>query len=167
MNKRQQKKRARFTVQGMAFSRAAALAQELGDGLVQLSEACLSFGRFLTLQQLRRALTHPCTDQEMRALLQIASKGVVAEEDRLRAPAGLSDRQLLVFGQCLESLHAQAMCSLVALMALVNAGLSPQVVALPGSICEQCFDAPAVHVRPAPWGGEMGVCPACRRCMVE
>ena len=31
-----------------------------------------------------------------------------------------------------------------------------------GHICEHCFDAPAVLVQPAPWGGEMGVCAACQ-----
>jgi hypothetical protein len=34
---------------------------------------------------------------------------------------------------------------------------------LVGHICEHCFDAPAVLVRPAPWGGEMGVCAACQQ----
>jgi hypothetical protein len=34
---------------------------------------------------------------------------------------------------------------------------------LVGHICEYCFDAPAVLVQPAPWGGEMGVCAACQR----
>jgi len=29
---------------------------------------------------------------------------------------------------------------------------------LVGHICEQCLDAPALLVQPAPWGGEMGVC---------
>jgi hypothetical protein len=32
---------------------------------------------------------------------------------------------------------------------------------LPGHLCEVCLDAPAVHLRPASWGGEMGVCEAC------
>jgi hypothetical protein len=32
---------------------------------------------------------------------------------------------------------------------------------LPGHLCEQCLDAPAVAVVPAPWGGEMGVCASC------
>ena len=32
---------------------------------------------------------------------------------------------------------------------------------LPGHLCEQCLDAPAVTVVAAPWGGEMGVCAAC------
>jgi hypothetical protein len=35
-------------------------------------------------------------------------------------------------------------------------------VTLAGYLCELCLDAPAVHLHPAPWGGEMGVCPACR-----
>ena len=33
---------------------------------------------------------------------------------------------------------------------------------LPGYLCERCQDAPAVQWQPAPWGGEMGVCTACR-----
>ncbi len=33
---------------------------------------------------------------------------------------------------------------------------------LVGHICEQCWDAPAVRMQPAPWGGEMGVCGACQ-----
>jgi|SRR5919108_3490158 hypothetical protein len=32
---------------------------------------------------------------------------------------------------------------------------------LPGYLCEQCLDAPAVAFVAAPWGGEMGVCEAC------
>ena len=32
---------------------------------------------------------------------------------------------------------------------------------LPGHLCEQCLDAPAVHLQPAPWGGERGICAAC------
>ena len=32
---------------------------------------------------------------------------------------------------------------------------------IPGHLCEGCLDAPAVALVPAPWGGEMGVCPAC------
>jgi hypothetical protein len=34
---------------------------------------------------------------------------------------------------------------------------------LVGHMCEHCFDAPAVLVQPAPWGGEMGVCGACHQ----
>ena len=33
---------------------------------------------------------------------------------------------------------------------------------IPGHLCEVCLDAPAVHLQPAPWGGEMGVCEACQ-----
>jgi hypothetical protein len=33
---------------------------------------------------------------------------------------------------------------------------------IPGHLCESCLDAPAVQLRPAPWGGEMGVCEACQ-----
>jgi hypothetical protein len=34
--------------------------------------------------------------------------------------------------------------------------------AIPGHLCEVCLDEPAVRLRPAPWGGEMGVCEACQ-----
>ena len=34
---------------------------------------------------------------------------------------------------------------------------------LVGHICEHCFDAPAVLVQPAPWGGEMESCAACQQ----
>src|SRR5215831_3197382 len=34
---------------------------------------------------------------------------------------------------------------------------------LPGHLCEQCLDAPAVMVVPAPWGGEMGICDTCHQ----
>ena len=34
---------------------------------------------------------------------------------------------------------------------------------LPGHLCEQCLDAPAVVIVPAPWGGEMGVCDTCHQ----
>jgi hypothetical protein len=36
---------------------------------------------------------------------------------------------------------------------------------LPGYLCEQCQDAPAVLLVPAPCGGEIGVCAACRAQM--
>ena len=32
---------------------------------------------------------------------------------------------------------------------------------LPGYLCEQCQDAPAVQWQPVPEGGEIGVCAAC------
>jgi hypothetical protein len=35
------------------------------------------------------------------------------------------------------------------------------VAPLPGYLCEQCQDAPAVQWQPVPEGGEMGVCAAC------
>lgn len=38
---------------------------------------------------------------------------------------------------------------------------------LPGFVCEACFDAPAVGLVPAPWGGEMGVCDACHQARVH
>src|SRR5215470_9961029 len=34
---------------------------------------------------------------------------------------------------------------------------------LPGHLCEQCLDAPAVLVVPAPEGGDMGICAACHQ----
>jgi hypothetical protein len=34
---------------------------------------------------------------------------------------------------------------------------------LPGHLCEQCLDAPAVLVVPAPGGGDMGICAACQQ----
>jgi len=37
----------------------------------------------------------------------------------------------------------------------------PATDPLPGYLCEQCQDAPAVLLQPAPGGGERGVCTAC------
>lgn len=37
----------------------------------------------------------------------------------------------------------------------------PSADPLPGYLCEQCHDAPAVLMQPAPGGGENGVCIAC------
>ena len=34
---------------------------------------------------------------------------------------------------------------------------------LPGHLCEQCLDAPAVLVVPAPGGGDMGICADCQQ----
>jgi len=34
---------------------------------------------------------------------------------------------------------------------------------LPGHLCEECLDAPAVLVAPAPGGGDMGICAACQQ----
>ena len=36
-----------------------------------------------------------------------------------------------------------------------------------GHLCEQCLDAPATLLQPAPWGGEMGVCTPCAGMMEE
>ena len=36
-----------------------------------------------------------------------------------------------------------------------------------GHLCEQCLDAPATLLQPAPWGGEMGVCTLCAGTMAE
>ena len=39
----------------------------------------------------------------------------------------------------------------------------PAPTPLPGHLCEQCLDAPAVLVVPAPGGGDMGICAACQQ----
>ena len=39
----------------------------------------------------------------------------------------------------------------------------PGPTPLPGHLCEQCLDAPAVLVVPAPGGGDMGICTACHQ----
>ena len=39
----------------------------------------------------------------------------------------------------------------------------PEPPPLPGYLCEQCLDAPAVLVVPAPGGGDMGICAACQQ----
>src|SRR2546427_11667444 len=40
---------------------------------------------------------------------------------------------------------------------------SPAPTPLPGHLCEECLDAPAVLVVPAPGGGDMGICAACQQ----
>jgi hypothetical protein len=40
---------------------------------------------------------------------------------------------------------------------------SPAPMPLPGHLCEQCLDAPAVLVVPAPEGKDMGICVACQQ----
>jgi hypothetical protein len=39
---------------------------------------------------------------------------------------------------------------------------APRATPLPGSLCEQCLDAPAVAVVVAPGGEDMGLCAACQ-----
>ena len=39
----------------------------------------------------------------------------------------------------------------------------PAPTPLPGHLCEECLDAPAVLVVPAPGGGDMGICAACQQ----
>jgi len=39
----------------------------------------------------------------------------------------------------------------------------PVPTPLPGHLCEQCLDAPAVLVVPAPGGGDMGICTSCHQ----
>jgi hypothetical protein len=39
----------------------------------------------------------------------------------------------------------------------------PAPTPLPGHLCEECLDAPAVLVVPAPEGGDLGLCAACQR----
>ncbi len=40
---------------------------------------------------------------------------------------------------------------------------SPAPTPLPGHLCEECLDAPAILVVPAPEGGDMGICAACQQ----
>ena len=40
---------------------------------------------------------------------------------------------------------------------------SPAPTPLPGHLCEECLDAPAVLVVPAPGGGDMGICADCQQ----
>ena len=141
--------------------RAGISVQELSLSLRQLSDEVAQFGRACCLSQLREGLTHPCTETEIQALLQIASKGRVHGEDRLRAPRGLADGRLLTLGTALEAIRAHERCSLGALTDLVNAGSERVTTPLAGSICEECYDAPAVRVVSALCGGERGVCGAC------
>ena len=136
-------------------------AQELAVSMQQLSDEVVRWGRACCLYQLREGLQQSYTDDEIRALLQIASKGRVYREDRMRAPRGLADGRLLALGRALETLRAHDCCSLVALADLVNAELSRVTTPLAGSICEMCYDAPAVRVVSALCGGERGVCGAC------
>ena len=136
-------------------------AQELAVSMQQLSDEVVRWGRACCLYQLREGLQQSYTDDEIRALLQIASKGRVHREDRVRAPRGLADGRLLALGRALETLYTQERCSIAELTDLVNAGVARATAPLPGSICEVCFDAPAVLVVPAAWGGEMGICGAC------
>ena len=43
----------------------------------------------------------------------------------------------------------------------------PALTPLPGHLCEQCLDTPAVLVVPAPGGGDMGICAACQQAAVR
>lgn len=113
------------------------------------------------------------TDMQVLALLQIASKGRIAREDRARLPAMLAaqpDALLLTYGQMVLDLQGSCLLSVAqcaALLTLTAAcerfwrlGAAP--APLPGHLCEDCFDAPAVLLAPAPWGGDMGICAACQ-----
>jgi hypothetical protein len=40
---------------------------------------------------------------------------------------------------------------------------APAPTPLPGHLCKECLDAPAVLVVPAPGGGDMGICAACQQ----
>jgi len=52
--------------------------------------------------------------------------------------------------------------------ALHRCGLAPTTdTSLAGHLCEVCLDAHAVQLRPAPWGGDMGVCAACAAPVVK
>ena len=39
----------------------------------------------------------------------------------------------------------------------------PVAQPIPGHLCEECLDAPAVALVSAPWGGQMGVCDPCQQ----
>src|SRR4029453_19144047 len=55
-------------------------------------------------------------------------------------------------------------CRLPLRIAEVRQGQTPPApTPLPGHLCEQCLDAPAVLVVPAPGGGDMGICAACQQ----
>jgi len=52
--------------------------------------------------------------------------------------------------------------------ALYRGGLALTTgTSLAGHLCEVCLDAHAVQLRPAPWGGDMGVCAACAAPVVK
>ena len=52
-------------------------------------------------------------------------------------------------------------------IAEVRAITAPPVAQpIPGHLCEQCLDAPAVVLVSAPWGGQMGVCDQCQQARV-
>ena len=52
-------------------------------------------------------------------------------------------------------------------IAEVRAITAPPVTQpIPGHLCEQCLDAPAVVLVSAPWGGQMGVCDQCQQARV-
>jgi len=49
-------------------------------------------------------------------------------------------------------------------IAEVRASTAPPVAQpIPGHLCEECLDAPAVALVSAPWGGQMGVCDQCQQ----
>ena len=107
-----------------SVQRVELLAQELMASLQRLDETVAQFGRRCCLHQLREGLTSPCTEDEIKALLQIASKGRVHREDRARAPRGLADGRLLTLGAALEALFTQEHCSIAVLTDLVNAEIA-------------------------------------------
>ena len=89
-----------------------------------------------------------------------------------RAQDRMADRQRRVHGTDLAAHDRMAACrrpppAVPSLREALTAALHQRVAQragtlLVGHICEHCFDAPAVLVQPAPWGGEMGVCGACQ-----
>ena len=49
-------------------------------------------------------------------------------------------------------------------IAEVRVSTTPPVAQpIPGHLCEECLDAPAVALVSAPWGGQMGVCDQCQQ----
>ena len=112
-------KRVSHTMQHAGLS-----AQELATSLRCLDEVVAQFGRRCCLFQLCQGVSQSYTDDEIRALLQIASKGRVYREDRMRAPRGLADGRLLALGRALETLYTQERCSIAVLTDLVNAEIA-------------------------------------------
>jgi hypothetical protein len=90
----------------------------------------------------------------------------LAEVARRLAVRGLSAQDLAASlpGTSREWQRAQQHTLLTAIRQRVEQRLARQHsprLSLAGHLCEQCLDAPATLLQPAPWGGEMGVCAAC------
>lgn len=114
------------------------------------------------------------TAYEVWVLLQIACMGRVTREARARLGATLAARDealLLMLGRNLAygiTDYGWSVADLVHVLNRARADVCPAHPAegrrppLVGYLCEQCLDASAVALVPAPWGGEMGVCWTCQ-----